>query len=1174
MTAKTSRKPKRRGCCLVFIIGALALIGLGVAGFAWLYKHPISNDALHRRVLNRLERISGLPVQYDAATLTLATGKYHISNLRFKDPADSTHAVFTIGDIYATISPWDILRDRESMITDVVLKDPSSFDLVYSINSLKLGERSRFLLDAVRKAQPPGSDNTGRLPFDELKIENATLIFAESAGILPDLAPSTTTMRLAGDFLLKNKGNDALDVQFAGSAGQAKNPNDPPATNAAGVHLNATLDQDNEVTLTGEIEGLALHNMLRDMPATWLRAENLQLDLNTSPNENGRKISGDIKVGNIAIHNPENQFQLQDENLAFNTDLDIRTSPALVNFQSLALTSHGAHFDLEGTSSYESFPPANAEITFKIDRMDEDYRALLERLVPPGWDFAASEEALAINLNTSIHNHSLTRLNGTVAMLGIELKTPVLPARISNLRGEMVFTDKIIEFVDMTGDYAGARIAVDGAFDGDPWITRAGKLNMNWSAIVDLAKVLQYHGDQIGAATTSDKTGESDQESSSFSASGRVAGNGTWQQSVNLSDSSQSDVPHIEGRFDFENVSVQHPHLPAPVSKLNGHAVVDDDSLKVQSLSGTIRGNEMQVDGFMQGDQFFWRDPQVSASLTSQIDLAQVESYLPAQTVQQLEKYNVTGEAETSMQLKGPLADLGTNLTGRVRLRNVGFSPGLEFMSGKIDNLSGAVRWNGSRLNFDGLSGSINGETVDLGGSLSANHIDLQVASNAPLEVIESTFPRLDKYLDMSGGLETDLRFSAGKDSPSPVGSINQVLEQARELLDKSVKDHSFAINGNLKFRDAQLRHIAMPIARTEQGRKIPEGRITKMNGTVRIDSDTLRVSKDNPVSCSFADTPNCKFDGWLKLRPDNFPEMEVNVSTGSTLKLDTWIMGWGKDLPRLDKPPITGKRFDLETSVRAPRVTLRGQEGGRSSGKVSFNMVQDDTPRVTRLNEVIVQGATPGSGRIIGSGRIDSFVWNTQRFPHWQAELDIQAMPLQMMLASVFTQPSNLHGITDGNLRLEGHGKDARSIRGNGSVRMTNLEIGGTAVIQELGNTTGRNFGGMLFETARAATFQIGNGALSSRDIALQANGLQLEMHGDYWFAADSARNIPAKTIDGNLRLKLFKSVFGNIPIIGQVADLADEVTNAFLLAFRVTGTASNPQVTPVPLPMFQGNM
>jgi hypothetical protein len=219
-----------------------------------------------------------------------------------------------------------------------------------------------------------------------------------------------------------------------------------------------------------------------------------------------------------------------------------------------------------------------------------------------------------------------------------------------------------------------------------------------------------------------------------------------------------------------------------------------------------------------------------------------------------------------------------------------------------------------------------------------------------------------------------------------------------------------------------------------------------------------------------------------------------------------------------------------------------------------------------------VVQGYVPGTGRLIGNGRIESFVWNPRQFPRWQANIDVQSMPLETMLSAVFVQPSNLRGMTSGRMFVEGTGNDARSIRGNGSVFMRNLEIGRTAVIQQLGQSTGRNFGGMLFETAQAATFGIGNGALSSRDLALQTNGLQLDMNGDYWFAADPQRGVPAKTIEGSLRLRLFKSVFGNIPIIGQMADLADEVTNAFLLAFRVTGTADNPQVSPVAIPVLQG--
>jgi hypothetical protein len=297
---------------------------------------------------------------------------------------------------------------------------------------------------------------------------------------------------------------------------------------------------------------------------------------------------------------------------------------------------------------------------------------------------------------------------------------------------------------------------------------------------------------------------------------------------------------------------------------------------------------------------------------------------------------------------------------------------------------------------------------------------------------------------------------------------------------------------------------------------------------------------------------------------------MTMEISTKSELDLDPWILGWGKDMPHIDSPPQSGKEFDLVATIIAPSITYKNLHAGRSRGTLTFHMKQDNSPRVTNFKEIIIQGVQPGQGRVIGSGSIESYVWDPSHYPHWSASVDVQDMPVESLLTAVFKDPANVKGMITGKMDLQGIGTDTNTVRGAGTAAMTNLELGRTNVIRQLGQTTGRNFGGTLFETARAARFEVGNGALSSRDLALQTNGLILEMKGDYYFGGNAT--VPPKTIQGMLKLELFKSVLGKIPIISDLASLADEVANAFLLAFRVSGTADSPRITPVPVPLFQG--
>lgn len=1155
-----SRNWKRSCGCLVgvffvFIVGCLAAL--------WHFtREPFSNETINQRVLQRLERMTGLAVTYDEASLNFPAGQYHIRNLRLSDPAGSGATLLQIEDVYAKVRPWELLLEPEANISSVVLNRPTALDFEYSANSLKLGTRTQILVDAVKAAQPPGTTTAELLPFDNLEIRDVELSFSEAEPIIPDDRPPTATLRLMGDMHVENRPDNDLAFDFDGvAAGAFSTGGDGSTTSsmAMGVKGQMAMAPGKHFRLLGSVQELALYDLFRAHQGGSLLGRGLEFDVASSSTETIRSVAATINMESLSTVDPMTDFSLTDENLALVLAFDQDTSGGVTRIERATLHSDGAVLSVNGTAGIKNRTPWY-ELAVAGSALDAEYRAILKRFLPDGWDLDPTQGQLAYDINISVRDGELGRLDGLVQTRGVNLRTPSLPASLRNLFGDVKFGAESITFSDVTADYGGARLALDGQFVGDPWQEKSGKLEMNWTAIVDVEKLLRLHGDQFTS-------------SGDVAASGQISGRGTWEQTVNLGKREASGVPAVEGGFDFENVTLSHPLLPGRVSELSGSAVVDDDHILLRNLTGKLRGNEMEIDGMVQGDRFFWRDPQVSASLVSRLDLGHLEGYLTAEQEGAIDAYNLSGRAETRMTVSGPLTNLGSHLTGVMWLEDVGFDPNLAFMNGRIEGVRGAIRWNGHQLELQDLEGQINGEPMGLNGIIAANKLDLSINYPGTLENVSRTFPELSKLLEMSGGVVADLRFMAENPNlPSGAGNLNSVMQQAHQLITESVKNQTFTLQGDLNLSDADLRVVSMPPARTENGKRIPEGRVAGMTGKIIVEGSSLTIPADSPIKCAFSETPDCRLSGQLTLRPGNFPTLTIQISTHETLKLDTWVAGWGKELKRPDQPPMTDKTFSLDAEIQAPRVELRGQTGGRSRGKLSFRMAQNDQPRVTEFHEIVVQGYAQGTGRIIGSGRIESFYWRPNQFPRWQANVDVQSMPLETMLSAVFVAPSNIRGLANGHLTVEGTGGNPLSIRGGGSVYVNNMELGRTAVIQQLGQTTGRDLGGRLFETAQAATFQIGNGALSSRDIVLQTNGLQLDMQGDYWFAANPGRGTQARTIDGSLRLRLFKTVFGNLPIIGQVAELADEVTNAFLLAFRVTGPAANPRITPVPLPMFQG--
>jgi hypothetical protein len=129
----------------------------------------------------------------------------------------------------------------------------------------------------------------------------------------------------------------------------------------------------------------------------------------------------------------------------------------------------------------------------------------------------------------------------------------------------------------------------------------------------------------------------------------------------------------------------------------------------------------------------------------------------------------------------------------------------------------------------------------------------------------------------------------------------------------------------------------------------------------------------------------------------------------------------------------------------------------------------------------------------------------------------------------------------------------------------MTNVVLKDTPLIRRVGEMTGRSIDQELFDTAQTSDFNIGRGAISSRNLQLKSKGVLLDFRGDYYFS---------RRIEGMIRVGYLQTVLGEVPLplVRDLAGFVDKVAGKLLLAFRVSGSASNPRIEPIMLPLFQG--
>src|SRR5947207_1493697 len=99
-------------------------------------------------------------------------------------------------------------------------------------------------------------------------------------------------------------------------------------------------------------------------------------------------------------------------------------------------------------------------------------------------------------------------------------------------------------------------------------------------------------------------------------------------------------------------------------------------------------GNEVHVSGLLAGDQYFWRTPQVTATVSLKMDLEKVVGYLPPDIRKNAQNFGIAGQADSQIKLTANVGDLeSAGFTGKILLHNATSDPGFDFMTGTLSDV-------------------------------------------------------------------------------------------------------------------------------------------------------------------------------------------------------------------------------------------------------------------------------------------------------------------------------------------------------------------------------------------------------------------------------------------------------------------------------------------------------
>jgi hypothetical protein len=1151
-TARRARLRRAIGRIVVSILLLLCSV------FIFLFYVPVNLPWLNSHLLQKMQWTEGIRLTFESAHVLIGQGLYKVENLTFYRETGNEEPLLTVRELDVTARPLSLIFGRSGAISKVEIHAPSELDLSYGKSGVALGPKSSFLRQALSHAANRANHNTGIIPVDSLAVSDATVTFIEqetsgtSNNILPGMGGRN--VRISGlNLSATRQGELGAQADFSGilyAGGKSSS-----------IEGSITAPDRESADVSVACPSITIGRLFSEGPAATVAAEQVAATMHISRQKSDYHGNGEITAARLDINSPAQKHSIADSEIKVAIQAELSPRTAVLKIGKLIAQSNSLQAEASGETHLVSPNPFKVHVI--SDRVGSVYQDLIKSLLPDGYALSSEDGSFTLDTTVSGNHFGVTSLVGTLGFTSTTLTTAHLARPVKDFSGELNFEPDRVVLHNIHALVGKTGINMDGALNGNYLRDRQGTLHLTWKAAANTDDLLSLLNPSIGSKGSAGQ--------------GHLSSEGEFEQTLSLRGFSETTSPaRISGSVHITDAGFHYAALPAPVRNLTGDLRIHNNIVEVDSLQGRMEGNNVRISGKIEGNDYFWRDPVLSATVATHLNLREITNYLPPNLRDSAARYRIEGEANTNIRISADLRHIGNvAFTGKIETTNLSFDPNLNFMTGQVSEANAVLDWNGDQLRLERFFGRINGQPVEASGLISPNEISLGLKSRFDAKAVPDTFPKLQKWMQMDGPASADVQFSvldSGAPGAIPAvqngfgGRLVPLMSLVTSRLNEAVANRNYRLDGKVELGDstrgARIRHNAMPPARVdEHGKKIPEADLNNIHGVATLAGDTIRV--ENPMHCSFADTPNCEFTGSLQYRPGNLPKLDFDVNINGEARLDPWIIGWGKALIRPDTPPVGTRHFELTGIVHAKRLYYRGQRTGASRTNISFDLDENaGVPRRTEFRNLrIAELNSPGY--LSGSGQIESYPWDKSgRYPQWQCSTSIFQMQMLPLLSVVFRDVQTLNGIISTQLELRGSGKNVNNITGGGTATITNAAISETAVIQKLGQTTSQSFR-QLFQTARAAQFHIDNGAISTPNLQLQTKGVLLEMRGSYFFD---------KHIDAYMRVGLFESILGQIPLLGDLANLADRIAGQLLLAFHVTGPAANPRVQPIPLPLLQG--
>ncbi len=1155
-----TRKHKR------LVRGVIVVLAMFLALFLVVFFTPFSSRLLDQEIRNAWHNATGWEMRFDRVTYRLSRGRLELDGIQVQDPLTKE----PLAKIDRMVLSWKWQWWHPLMPVQMQrLKIVQPAPLVVLLNESQQFEpapQAAFYLELFKRLSERTPASTEQsMTLTEISVEDFALYLrresATETHLLSGLQSINFSFRSLGDGKWNAKVNGLL---WGGD--------DDSSSLYADIQ---TLDDKPGYKFVIEADSLDLHKQFKLPMSLQLLGEQLRFSGVVQPGAEGQSTQIQLLMRSPEISGSygdedSSKFKLSPTNIVLEAGCTAWPTSRTLIFDNLKMRSKDSRLTAHGQLQLnEAF---DYELELTEAKLGEESLRWLQSSVSLPATLSKGEFRGTLALFGDRTGLRLPECQGSIQANAIWFESPYLNHAIGPMLGRVELTTETLRVSQFEFENGQSALRGSGQINRISTDPKQGpSIRANWTADIFLDEILQ-------ALSESGK-----ELLGGWSAHGTILGNGSIRGNLPVLTSDPSkkkksteneisptisqlesllSALRFDGLFRLDEVDIDHPMLPAPITELFGGVVLANRTIECTNLEGKMLRSRIALSGQIKGTPFIWTDPQISMRLTGNLDLARVREIVSRENRPLINRLHPTGSIDLDLLMRGSLAELDKiTFRGDVKTNNISLQLQPPIADAKLSALNAEINLLPERILINSLQANLDGIDLATSGTIRVDGCELSFSSAGDLKNYQQKFPwilrpvwNVDGPIRVEGIIKTRLKNSAALAvSGDPLShllaaAIKQSETQEIQInMEQINKRFDWDLRGSIEAQNCEFWHVVMPASiKNITGRFIFDGEKLYSEKPLRATwgmsegttSATLRLSDSGYIMADYA------------LR---FPELFI----------DEWIQPWrfAADYPK-DILPVKaiynkqdydpGKvaeykpRFFSQGMVYGDIAHYKDFQSKNLSGQVQY-VRYFGTPSTLICDNIhgdLLDGTLDIKSRLIMLGK--SFLWNF--------DLGLNKVLLNEFIEAYLGKPGTISGKISGNIFLQGQSRTPGSMLASGKFHLAESRFLGNPIFSALGGLLKSKELEDISFTNMDGEFSIQDRIINVERLNFDGTMLELEATGQ-------------ASLNGELDLQVyyrFLSSLKKIPILKTIVGAMDYLGGK-ILKVKLSGNWQNPKVTPV---------